>query len=63
MGFGLGVLRLAPAAFWSMTPAEIAAAFDAVAGAPGAGMPTRTDLDRLMTRFPDQAGRGSSRGV
>lgn len=26
MAFGFGVLRLSPAAFWSMTPRELAAA-------------------------------------
>ena len=53
MGFGFGVLRLAPAAFWSLTPRELAAAFHALhpraAGAPG-----RSALAQLMRAFPDE---------
>ena len=40
MGFGLGVLRLAPDAFWRMTPRELAAAMEAVFG------PSDAPLDR-----------------
>ncbi len=52
MSFGLGTLRLAPDAFWRMTPRELAAAIDAVAG------PQESALDRaafaaLRARFPD----------
>ena len=36
IGFGLGVLRLAPDAFWRMTPRELAHAIRAVRG-PAAG--------------------------
>jgi uncharacterized phage protein (TIGR02216 family) len=52
MAFGLGVLRLSPAAFWAMTPREMAAAMRAVL--PDA--PTRlgkTGLEALMRRYPD----------
>lgn len=51
IGFGLGVLRLSPDAFWKMTPRELAYAIQAVTGrsAPLA----REQLDQLMTRFPD----------
>lgn len=51
IGFGLGVLRLSPDAFWKMTPRELALAIEAVTGrsAPLA----RRQLDELMTRFPD----------
>jgi uncharacterized phage protein (TIGR02216 family) len=54
MGFGFGVLRLAPDAFWRMTPRELAAAMEVVLG------PSDTPLDRagfaaLRTRFPDAA--------
>jgi uncharacterized phage protein (TIGR02216 family) len=52
MGFGLGTLRLAPDAFWRMTPRELACAIEAVAGRGGAPLPRRTLLD-LMTRYPD----------
>ncbi|MDQ0509749.1 putative phage protein (TIGR02216 family) [Angulomicrobium amanitiforme] len=52
MAFGLGRLRLSSRDFWAMTPREIAAAVEAVAG------PARAPLDRaalaaLMARFPD----------
>lgn len=53
MGFGLGVLRLSPDAFWRMTPRELAAAIAAVRG-PLATPPARADLDRLMQAFPDR---------
>ena len=42
---------LAPAAFWSMTPRELAAALGRSA-APGLA---RADLGALMRRFPDLA--------
>jgi uncharacterized phage protein (TIGR02216 family) len=52
MGFGLGVLRLSPRAFWQITPRELAAAMEAVFG------PQTLPLDRaaflaLRARFPD----------
>jgi len=53
IGFGLGVLRLSPDAFWRMTPRELAHAIEAVAG----GRPRPMDRNRfahLMTRFPDK---------
>jgi uncharacterized phage protein (TIGR02216 family) len=52
MGFGLGVLRLAPDQFWRMTPRELACAIAAVRG-PTFAPPDRTALDALMRRFPD----------
>ncbi len=52
MGFGVGVLRLAPDAFWRMTPRELAAAIAAVRG-PLVAPLKRVDLDDLMQRFPD----------
>jgi len=51
IGFGLGVLRLAPDAFWRMTPRELAYAIEAVSGR---GAPLNRDaLRQLMERFPD----------
>lgn len=50
MALGLGRLRLAPEAFWAMTPREFAAA--AGVGAPR-GRCRRADLLRLLARFPD----------
>lgn len=52
IGFGLGVLRLAPEAFWRMTPRELAHAIDAVLG-PQVGSLDRGGLAALMARFPD----------
>ena len=54
IGFGLGVLRLSPAAFWSMTPRELAAAIRARRGDAGAPLDRHT-LQALMQRFPDQS--------
>jgi uncharacterized phage protein (TIGR02216 family) len=51
IGFGLGVLRLAPEQFWRMTPRELAYAIEAVTGR-GAPL-TREGLAQLMTRYPD----------
>jgi uncharacterized phage protein (TIGR02216 family) len=54
MTAGLGILRLAPGAFWSMTPRELDAALRGAFGpvAPSAAM-TRADLAALMSAFPD----------
>ena len=54
MAFGLGMLRLTPDAFWRMTPRELAAAMDAVFGAPDAPL-DRAGFDSLRERFPDAA--------
>ena len=53
MGFGLGVLRLSPDAFWRMTPRELAAAIEALAP-PRAAPLAREKFDALMRRFPDR---------
>lgn len=55
MRFGLGVLRLAPADFWAMTPRELAAAMGALGGSVQAP-PDRHALDRMLTQFPDLEG-------
>ena len=52
IGFGFGVLRLAPDAFWRMTPRELAQAIHAVRG-PSVPLLARTDFDDLLARFPD----------
>jgi uncharacterized phage protein (TIGR02216 family) len=52
MHVGLGLLRLSPRDFWSMTPRE----FAVVAGLfrrASALAPARADLARLMREFPD----------
>ena len=54
IGFGLGVLLLAPAALWAMTPREFALAAEAVTGR---AAPTidRGRLAALVRNFPDTA--------
>jgi uncharacterized phage protein (TIGR02216 family) len=52
IGFGLGVLRLAPDAFWRMTPRELGFAIAAITGR--ASLMQRSDFDGLMQRFPDR---------
>jgi uncharacterized phage protein (TIGR02216 family) len=52
MALGLGLLRLEPRAFWTMTPIELAAAIKPLF--PAGGEPLgRGDFDRLMMQFPD----------
>ncbi len=53
MAFGFGRLRLAPRDFWAMTPRELAAAVEGVAGP--IPMPLDRDaLDALIRRYPDE---------
>jgi len=56
MAAGLGVLGLAPAAFWAMTPRELSAALRGRCGHASIAPPSRTDVRALMQRFPDQRG-------
>jgi uncharacterized phage protein (TIGR02216 family) len=54
MAAGLGLLRLRPADFWSMTPRELEAALRGLLGPGHANDPLpRTMLADLMQRFPD----------
>jgi uncharacterized phage protein (TIGR02216 family) len=54
MAMGLGALKLAPATFWAMTPREFDAALEGHFGRRrGGGALSRTDLDALMSAFPD----------
>ncbi len=58
MQAGLGLLRLTPAAFWTMTPVELQTALDGLSGVAHRGRAasvTRADLARLNARFPDKA--------
>lgn len=59
MGFGFGVLRLAPDAFWRMTPRELAQAIRAIHGSATAPL-ARAELDDLLVRFPDAPRKGES---
>jgi len=52
MGFGFGILRLSPDAFWRLTPRELAAAIK-VLSPPRAPPLARDTFDVLMRRFPD----------
>jgi uncharacterized phage protein (TIGR02216 family) len=54
MGLGLGDLRLAPEAFWAMSPRELFAA----AGVRLSRPMGREALDDLMARFPDEVTSG-----
>jgi uncharacterized phage protein (TIGR02216 family) len=54
MAFGLGRLRLSSREFWAMTPRELAAAVEGVAGVRPAPIDRRT-LDALMLSYPDSA--------
>jgi uncharacterized phage protein (TIGR02216 family) len=53
MAIGLGLLRLPPAHFWSMTPRELDAALTGLLGPADAPLP-RATLAALMRRFPDR---------
>jgi uncharacterized phage protein (TIGR02216 family) len=53
MAFGLGVLRLGPQDFWSMTPRELFRAAEGVYGRSGGGALNRATLEALMRDFPD----------
>jgi uncharacterized phage protein (TIGR02216 family) len=51
---GMGVLRLSPCDFWSMTPRELGLALRGAAGLPATGAKfSRSDLSALIGRFPD----------
>ena len=52
MGAGLGLLRLSPKDFWSMTPREFERAMSVLRPA-RASTPARAELIRLMEEFPD----------
>jgi len=52
MRLGFGVLRLSSREFWGLTPRELAAAFEGIAGR-RTGAPDRNALGKLMERFPD----------
>lgn len=53
MAIGLGVLRLAPKDFWTMTPREFERAVNLSVGRRD-DAPTRDALGRLMAAFPDR---------
>jgi uncharacterized phage protein (TIGR02216 family) len=56
MAAGLGLLRLRPADFWSMTPKELEAALRGLCGPGHADGPLpRSALADLMARHPDKS--------
>ena len=65
MALGFGVLRLPPEQFWAMTPRELFAAIQGLAGVPftggaAAGIDRKT-LNDLMQNFPDKDKRQGDR--
>lgn len=60
MRAGLHGLRLHPAEFWALTPAELALMLGVEPGARAAAM-SRSGLDALMARFPDGPAAGAVR--
>ena len=63
MATGLGLLRLTPRDFWSMTPRELDAALRGLFGPAHAPEPLpRSTLSELMMRYPDVSSSGSSQG-
>jgi uncharacterized phage protein (TIGR02216 family) len=54
MAAGLGLLRLTPTAFWSMTPKELEAALRGLLGRAHSDAPlARAALAQMMARYPD----------
>jgi uncharacterized phage protein (TIGR02216 family) len=54
MAAGLGLLRLRPADFWSMTPKELEAALRGLLGPTRVDEPlSRSTLSELIARYPD----------
>ncbi len=56
MASGLGLLGLAPAVLWAMTPREFAAALRGRLGPQAGAPPGKDDVAALMRRFPDERG-------
>lgn len=54
MAVGLGVLALAPAAFWAMTPRELNAAIRGRLGPLPEAPPSKHDLAAMVARYPDR---------
>jgi len=54
MSIGLGLLRLDPTSFWSMTPRELRAAFGAITERSHVEPPSRSELSQLIQKHPDR---------
>jgi uncharacterized phage protein (TIGR02216 family) len=59
--FGLGLLRLAPANFWTMTPCELMALSGG--SRPAATATDRNSLEAMMARWPDTPAKGDGNGT
>ncbi|MGF1500819.1 MAG: rcc01693 family protein [Paracoccaceae bacterium] len=56
MRAGLGALRLPPETFWTMTPVEFRRALEGAGLAAAVAPPLRrSELERLIERFPDRS--------
>jgi uncharacterized phage protein (TIGR02216 family) len=55
MAAGFGLLGLSPAAFWALTPRELAAALRASGGSAAVRPTSRGALEALMQRYPDRS--------
>ena len=58
MGAGLGHLRIPSAQFWAMTPKELEAAISGLTGGDENLPLTRTGMNELLQRFPDEVKNG-----
>jgi uncharacterized phage protein (TIGR02216 family) len=56
MAVGFGVLRLSSRDFWELTPRELAAALDGIAGQWNVPL-ERGALDHMIARYPDRTGQ------
>ena len=54
MATALGILRIEPRVFWAMTVKELTAAFGCFGRVGVEGPPSRSALQTMMLRFPDQ---------
>ena len=54
MATALGILRIEPRVFWAMTVKELTAAFGCIGRVGVEGPPSRSALQTMMLRFPDQ---------
>lgn len=58
MAFGLGILRLTPDAFWTLSIPELLAIVNAARRDMARGEPmARNDLASLLARYPDRSPR------
>ncbi|MCQ0989603.1 rcc01693 family protein [Jiella marina] len=61
MAVGFGLLKLSSEAFWRMTPRELASVLGPRIATAGP-LPSRSEFERLMARFPDSSAIGEPLG-